>query len=193
MKKIDIFKFLQKSGKKIFLVADLKKILKIKKENSFFKQLKGLVLSGVLVKAARGLYRLPFGETSEFEMANALYQPSYVSLDSALSYYGIIVQTPRQIISVTSSRNKKINSEGKNYVYFHLAPRFYTGYQKINNFLMATPEKALVDALFFAALGRGLINFDELNLEIVNIKKLKKMASVIKNRAFWKLFRKIKK
>ena len=59
-----------------------------------------LVKGGVLVRVQRDLYTLANRRYSIFSLANALYQPSVISLESALNYWGIIVQVPQTIFSI---------------------------------------------------------------------------------------------
>lgn len=111
--------------------------------------------SGLLLKARNGLYALP-DRTGEFgyimKAANLIYEPSYISLQYALSFYDMI---PESVVSVTSITTKKTAE-------FHSAKLgdFYYRNIKTNNFngfvlmgeqhkyQMATPEKAIADLLY---------------------------------------------
>lgn len=192
MKKIEAIQILQKSKRKLFSLSDIKKLLKIASDNTAYKQAAGLIRAGVLERASKGIYILASNKPSDFELANFLYKPSYVSLDSALNYYGILIQSPHQIISVTSNFAKRIEAGGKEFVYIHLNQKYYSDYQQVDGFLIATPEKALIDALFFVALGRGSLNTEELILDSVDKNRLKDLADKIDNRAFKKYFKSLK-
>lgn len=64
---------------------------------------------GVLVKIRRGLYtiNLPFKEPPDtFELAEIIYGPSYISMESALSYHGWIPEAVYTITSATTRRKK---------------------------------------------------------------------------------------
>ena len=54
--------------------------------------------------------------------------------------------------------------------------------------MIASPEKALIDAMFFVALGRGSLSVEELNLQSVDKAKVRQMASKITNKAFKNYF-----
>lgn len=192
MKKIEAIQILQKSNRKLFSLSDIKKLLKTASDNTAYKQVAGLIEAGVLKRVSKGIYLLTSNKPTDFELANFLYKPSYVSLDSALNYYGILVQSPQQIISVTPNLTKKIEAGGKDFVYMHLNQKYYSDYQQVDGFLIATPEKALIDALFFVALGRGSLSTEELILDSVNKNKLKDLAEKIDNRAFKKYFKSLK-
>src|SRR3989338_6477780 len=58
--------------------------------------------SGLFVKLRNNFYMLKDSNPSHYFIANKLYQPSYISLESALSYYGIIPETVYCITSVTA-------------------------------------------------------------------------------------------
>lgn len=192
MKKIEAIQILQKSNRKLFSLSDIKKLLKITSDNTAYKQAAGLIEAGVLERASKGIYLLTSNRPTDFELANFLYKPSYVSLDSALNYYGILIQSPQQIISVTPNLAKKIEASGKDFVYMHLSQKYYSDYQQVNGFLIAAPEKALIDALFFVSLGRGSLSVEELILDSLDKNKLKGLAEKIDNRAFKKYFKSLK-
>jgi len=86
-------------------------------------------------------------------LANQLYGPSYVSLEFALSHYGLIPEKTTQITSVTTKRAKAFeNSIGK-FSYQKLPIAYYClgiNYVKVNDtvaYMFASPEKALCDYL----------------------------------------------
>jgi len=189
MKKIKALQTLQATGKKIFSSVDLQKILQIKDINYSHIFAAKLVKEGVIKRVMRGCYVLSSHEPSDFELANNLYAPSYISLDSALNYYGVLIQSPQQIISVTINSTKKMVIEGKMYSYLHLKQNYFTDYQKMNGFLIATPEKALIEAMFFTALGRSSLSLGELILDSIDKDKVRRLASKIENQAFKKYFR----
>ncbi len=192
MKQLKALQTLHASGKKIFSSADLQKILQTTDSNYSHVQATRLVKEGVIERVIRGWYVLASNRPSDFELANVLYGPSYVSLDSALNFYGILVQSPQEIISATTGLARKIEAGGKHFSYVHLDQKYYSDYQKSGGFLIASPEKALVDAMFFVALGRGSLSVEELNLQSVDKKKVKEIASRIINKAFKNYFASVK-
>ena len=188
MKQVKALQTLQASRKQVFSFADLQKLLGVADTN-YMKVLAGrLVKEGVLERVMRGRYVLSSNKPSDFALANALYQPSYVSLDSALNYYGILIQSPQQVMSVTTNATKRIKVKGKTCAYMHLDQKYFNDYQKVDGMLIALPEKALVDAIFFAALGRSVLAMEELRLESIDRKKVKESAARIGNKAFQKYF-----
>jgi len=191
MKKIEALQILQKTNKRIFNTPDLKKLFGIENRNTINKQISGLIKAGVLSRIMKGFYYLTNDKPLDFELANILYRPSYISLYSALNFYGILIQTPQEITSVSPKLTSTSTHDGKIFSYAHLDRKYFTNYQLVDNFLIATPEKALVDMMFFVSLGKGSLSVEELDLSLVNKGKVKALASAIKNRAFKKYFKSV--
>lgn len=86
-------------------------------------------------------------------IANQLYGPSYVSLDYALSHYGLIPEAVHQITSVTTRRAKIYDTPLGRFSYERLALSVYplgivsTRNEAGHYYLMASREKALCDKL----------------------------------------------
>lgn len=126
-----------------------------------------LVKRGVLNRIRRDLYALINRKYSLFSLANALYQPSVISLESALNYWGLIVQVP-QIVFSAALRSYQCDVENTSFVYRRMAPSLMRfGQVKIEDFYIADPEKAFLDSLYMRT--KGLV---ELLPEDVNMGKL---------------------
>lgn len=120
-------------------------------------KLSRLVNSGSLVRLKKGLYI--FGEPFRRQdipiemIANMIYGPSYVSLEWALRYYGLIPERVDEITSVTFKRKKRFNTIIGRFSYEHCDPNVYPlgltllKASPFNNALIASKEKALVDQL----------------------------------------------
>lgn len=114
---------------------------------------------GSIIRVKKGLY--VFGENyrrgfiCKESLANLIYGPSYISLEYALSYYGLIPERVEQITSMTPLRSKTFQTPMGVFAYTHLNPRkIAIGITMINadpqhQFLIATPEKALADRISF--------------------------------------------
>jgi len=193
MKNIEVIQVLQRTGKKIFTLAEIKRILDIKQDNTAYKKVESLIKDKILTRTIKGIYYLNLNPPSDFELANVLYKPSYLSLFSALNFYGVLVQSPYEITSVTPRLSKKINVSDKTFHYFHISKDYYFGYQTENDFLIANPEKSLLDTLFFMCLGRVSIDYDELSLKgNINQGKFKALSEKIKHPAFKNLVKQLK-
>lgn len=122
-----------------------------------------MIKAGELIPLKRGLYqfRNPSGILPEpFNVANVLYGPSYVSAESALSYYGFIPEQVFTITSITTKKSASFRNEIGTFDYQHLSIPYYSfGIHRINlregqYALIATPEKALFDQIIIT---KGLL------------------------------------
>lgn len=113
---------------------------------------------GDILKLRRALYALPDHLPSELELANSLLRPSYISFSYALAYYHVIPETVYEIASATTRTTHRFDTLGKIFTYHHIEPYAFTGYrpEKINGkiILIADPEKAVIDTLYFTTLRR---------------------------------------
>ena len=158
-----------------FDVIDAQKIFKTKKQKTLYELLQRLEKSGVVNRIKKGKYHFSLKEYNDFELANFLVNPSYISLESALSFYGILPQFPYTISSVTPLKSQKIIFQEKEYEFCHLESKYFFDFIKKDNFLVATPEKALIDELYFVAKKLRKIHFSDLDLKIINKKRLKEL------------------
>jgi predicted transcriptional regulator of viral defense system len=120
-----------------------------------------MVNQGILIQLRRGLYMtspLVSKITPEpFLIANHLYGPSYISLDSALFHWGLIPERVFEISCVTPKISKKFMVQNGVYSYTHLPIAYYpVGIQSISltktqTVLIASPEKALCDKVITTA------------------------------------------
>jgi predicted transcriptional regulator of viral defense system len=122
----------------------------------------------IITKIINGVYELTDQPLSSFEKAQAIVPNSYISLESALNYYGIVSQFPHMVTSVTNGKTKTFNIN-QTYEYVHIKPDLFAGYEKKDGFLIATKEKALIDYLYFAS--KGLKNTDISEFDLTGIKK----------------------
>lgn len=111
----------------------------------------------LIIQLKRGLYMLNRSdrkiEPSRMYIANQLYGPSYISLEYALGYYGLIPERVTVLTSVTSRKTARITNEIGSFVYQHIQPEPYRGFvaMKDENGLMcflAEPEKAVIDFIY---------------------------------------------
>jgi predicted transcriptional regulator of viral defense system len=185
-------KILHQKRVTFFEVADAEKIFGIKKRKTLYELLRRLERAGVVNRIIKGEYHFSFKEFNDFELANFLINPSYISLESALSFYGILSQFPYSIISVTPLKSKKINYQEKEYEFLHLDSKYFFGFVKKDKFLIATPEKALLDELYFVAKKLRKIHFEDLDLKLIDKKKFKNLLKKYKFLPLQNLIKKLK-
>jgi hypothetical protein len=114
-----------------------------------------LLKSKELISIRRGLYitgpKMDLPSPEPFLIANHLRGPSYVSLESALSYWNMIPERAYEISSVTIKISKKYKNQVGRFSYQQLKTPYYSyGIRSIESspkqtMLIASPEKALCD------------------------------------------------
>jgi predicted transcriptional regulator of viral defense system len=109
-----------------------------------------------------------------FFIANKIYSPSYISLESALSHYGFIPETTIQITSISTRKTNLFDTQFGVFSYQSIKNDLYFGYEVIENngrpFSLATPEKAILDYLYLHSEISDIKDFEGLrfNREIIN-------------------------
>lgn len=184
MRLVEIIKILKETKVKILSLSDLKKLLDIENDNTAYKIAEKLIGEKFLLRIKKGTYISTFNSPEDFELANALYVPSYISFESALSYYGILSQFPYSTTSVSPKKTKKITVEGKEYSYTQISRKLYWGFRREGQIIIASQEKALLDMLYITAKGRRKVELDELDYSSINKKDFYKMCQKIKYQPF---------
>ncbi len=144
----------------------------------------------LLTSPKRGFYYFLEFPPHNYELANILYNPSYISFETVLSEHGIIPEVVYPVISATTKPTRMFEFQEKVFKYLKIKKQAFTGYSKKENYLIADPEKALADYLYFVSLGKKRLN-DRLELSRINRPLLKKYAVMFKNKNLDKLIKKI--
>ena len=120
------------------------------------KKVVWLEKQGFIIRLKRGLYVVNpeySGKTLSTELiANHLYAPSYISMSTALRYYGLIPEAVYVHQSMTVKHARKFQTPVGNYDYKYISREaFSVGVRSLHKgdyaFLMASPEKALCDLI----------------------------------------------
>lgn len=165
---LQVLTLLEKMNISVITSASLSKALKIDNKNTVYKIIERLEKNKLIERLIKGKYVLTKSKVSDFEKAGLILSPSYVSLESALNFYGILPQFPYTITSVTTQKSKKYEINGKEYEFTKLSKRIYSDFVKIDNFLIATPEKALIDLIYLASKKLKTIDFSDLDMSIID-------------------------
>ena len=120
-----------------------------------------LIKDGILQQVKRGLYvagpTITSAKPEPFLLANHILGPSYVSLESALSYHGLIPEKVYEITSVTIKARRSFSTPLGVFSYTRLSLPYYSyGIRSVEadkqqRFLIASPEKALFDKILTTA------------------------------------------
>ncbi len=155
------------------------------------------VKKGAIIRLKAGLFTFTACPAGEFSVANRLYLPSYISLDSALSYHHLIPETIYAVTSITSKATREFKALDRLFSYNKIKTAAFTGYNLISTggetVYLADLEKAVADFLYFVYLGKKLyndrldwskINWTKLEpyLRLFSQKKLIKFAKLMKNK-----------
>jgi len=143
-------------------------------------QLSRWVSSGKLVQLRRGVYLLPehyrHTQGSALYVANVLKKPSYLSLEKALEFYGLIPEAVKVYTSVTSKRAGYFKNDIGNFEYRHILPELFWGYQQIalegQTVFMARPEKALLDLIYLNSIDVSRDFLDEFRLQNTDVLRI---------------------
>lgn len=164
------------------------------------------VKKGLLVRLRQGYYTFPeYKNKPDFTLffANRIYRPSYISLHTALAFYGIIPEAVVQITSVTSLKTASFQNEFGEYDYKSIREELMFGYDfktiaSGQSIKLARPEKALLDLLYLYPFYNSEKEMEELRLDEdflqdeLNLQRLENYLSGFKNKALKKRVRLLK-
>lgn len=170
---------------------------------SLRKQLNEWHNKDLLIQLKKGIYSLNDKDRSVLLsreiVSNVLVEPSYVSLEYALSYYGFIPERVGQLTAVTTKKTQEFTNKTGVYSYRSIKKDAFLGFIEEQtsdgfSFFIATKEKAIVDFLYFNALKLSAFtknifeeNYRLQNLEILDENKLIEYASGFNNKKLKKL------
>ncbi len=179
----------------VFSLADIRKI-----ERAFDRRrLSEWQDKGYIRKVINGYYifsDLPIDEKALFEIANRIYEPSYISFEMALSRYGLIPESVYSITSASTLRTRTFKTKIANFTYKTVKPELFFGYvisEKIGKrYKIASREKALLDYFYLNPSIKNTADFESMRinkdifLKKVDKKKFLEYLGRFKNKALAK-------
>lgn len=146
---------------------------------------------GKVIRVARGFYLFADEKITESRLmaaANRIYSPSYVSLQSALSIYGLIPETVTAVTSVTTRKTRRIDTPFGRLLFRTIKAAAYSWYDVVRSsefgFLMACPEKAIIDLLYLNPSIRTREDIEEIRIddqaasELLSMERLMRFAEL---------------
>jgi predicted transcriptional regulator of viral defense system len=132
--------------------------------------------TGKLLQLKRGFYVLSetYRQAPLFEpyVSFLLKRPSYLSLEKALEYHGLIPEGVPVYTAVTSKRAARFSSEVGVFTYRHIKQSLFWGYESVmvnsQTGFIALPEKALLDVVYFHGMNITLKYLEGLRLQDVD-------------------------
>lgn len=137
---------------------------------------------GLLMRLKRNIYvpRERWQTTSReerFTLANLGQAPSYISLMTALDYHEITTQVQQGIVeSVAVKRTKEISLNGSVFRYTKVNRALYFGFIRQQEFFIASPEKALLDAVYLMSFGRYALDLSAIDGDKLNRREIRRMS-----------------
>lgn len=185
------FKELKEKFKHV-LIIDAQSINLLDNPAYFRRQLSDWKKKKWLIELKKGMYvinDLYFKEKlSPLYLANQIYQPSYISLEYALSEYELIPERVNVITSIATRKTAYFKNDFGMFKYTKIKNDYFFGYRLIevnkNKVIYATKEKALLDYLYINSQIDNNDAFYELriqNLENLNWVKLNAFAKRFNN------------
>lgn len=181
MKYVDLFKKLNKHNIIVFSVKDIKRLFSEESPEAIKAQVHQWKGKGWIKVLRRGIYQVAYPEVKvvpDLFVANRLYEPSYVSMETVLSMYSIIPEVAMGVTSITTKPTRRFSS----FVYHTVRPRAFIGYRLLKDhgfeIKIAEPEKALVDYIYFKLRKKEEISerLEREALKQLNRKKMEKYA-----------------
>jgi len=184
----EFYKKLEKNKLYVFSLNDVLTIFPDAKKDCIKKCLYRWKKGQLIRSIKKGMYELIYPKeffVSDLYLANKIYFPSYVSLETALSNYSIIPEVAMAVTSITTKPTRIFKNEHGLFKYRSIKLNAFCGYfiEKHRGFdvLMAEPEKALVDYVYFKIKDNKVFDIDaeRLDKDIVsnlNRKNLNKYA-----------------
>lgn len=151
------------------------------------------VSGGKLIKLRRTKYLLPeefrHGKISKGYISNYLYRPSYISLRTALSIYGMIPETVYSQEAVSTRKTSEWVTPLGIFKYYSISRERFWGYKMYNlekdknslqqNFMIGLPEKVLLDLFYLHSPDWNKSRIEEMrfqNIEQINPDRMRKFA-----------------
>jgi len=153
------------------------------------------VKQNLLIKLRQGFYAFPEYLTQRdfsWYLSNRIYKPSYVSLHTALSFYGIIPEAVTKITAVSSLKTAEFENAFGVYSYQKIRSELMFGYDLKpfgnRNILFASPEKAILDLLYLYPFYNSVNELEELRFDEdfmgndLNLERLHEYSKRVENK-----------
>ena len=131
----------------------------------------------------------PITEETLYHIANKLYEPSYISLESALSFYSVIPEGVYTFQSVSTRKTNKFETPVGAFQYHNLKKELYFGYKIVENegvnYRISDIEKSILDFLYLRASVKKISDFESLRWN----KEILKSIDFVKIDAYLTLFK----
>ena len=136
----------------VFTLGDLKNIIAPRSKDELYEVISALIKSNICNKFSRGFYNAP--DFDPRVLSQRICQDSYVSFGSVLAEKLIIGSIPKYKVAVVKLGRSHSYSNGVYTIqHYGIKRDLFFGYENVNGVNIATPEKALLDTLYFYKKG----------------------------------------
>jgi len=170
VRRLDVAQAIRAFGKSVFTTRQIA-ALRGSSLSTTSQALGRMEHQGLVRRVTRGVWCIPDNARfSPYSLVPLLAggHRAYVSLISALHLHGLIEQIPQIVFAVTTGHTRVRKTSVGTYSYHRIHPHLFAGfdwYGKGQDFLVATPEKALVDSFYLSSRkGKRFGSFPEIDL-----------------------------
>ena len=180
--------FFELSPLGMFTIQDVSEVIQ-GSNNKIYSLIKRAIAKGEIIRLRRGLYCLPKKYLKKhinlYAVAQHIYGPSYISLESALSWHGWIPEAVYTLTSVAFNKSKEYKTPLGIFSYSHVPQNIF--YESVERhidhegyiFFMAKPLKALVDYIYI-----NKIDFDSVDFLLNSLRIEKEKLNNLQSRDF---------
>ena len=176
------------TNKTVFTTSDFNKAWRYTNYRSLIKRINYLKKSGKIDQIQRGLYSIHNRSINEFELANKLRTPSYISFETVLHRDGIIFQWDKRI-TLASKESSQFKIDGQNILFRQVKDSILLNKTAINgqdNYYIATKERALLDMLYI----NSVFQFD--NLRSIDFEIIENLIPIYEKKNLFKVVERLK-
>ncbi|MFH1824631.1 MAG: hypothetical protein ABH873_05330 [Candidatus Firestonebacteria bacterium] len=165
--------------------------------------------NGKILKLRKNLYILSNEDRrinpSRLFISHEIYNPSYVSMEYALSFYDLIPEKVTDITCITTKKTTTFENILGKFIYQHIKIDCFAGFLEFKDevgltYYMATPEKAVVDFLYFNQYRFNIDykktlheSFRFQNTKILDTKRLQEYVKIFKDKKLKRIIQEVKK
>jgi hypothetical protein len=137
----------------VFSLADLRNLVGNESPGAFYRRVKRLEAAAVLTRFARGFYVCK--DFDPLVLSQRIAPDSYVSFGTVLARELLIGSIPAQrVMAVKPGPARAYRGQGLFLEHLHIIDSMFFGYEVKEGIRLATPEKAVLDVLYFYKRGR---------------------------------------
>lgn len=167
---VSVSKAIQQIGRPVFTTREISALCGTSL-SSASQTLARLGKEDLIVRAARGIWCVTTDPRfTPFQLVPFLAgnHQAYISFFSALHLHGMIEQIPQVVYAATTAHTRRRTTPVGTFSFHRMSPRFFSGYDWYGRgraFLIASPEKGLVDCLYLSSRrGKRFGHFPEIEL-----------------------------